>query len=259
MKYFLLVLLCSFSVLGTNAQTKDELKAINKMLEQISKGSQNLHHNTLDSWTPEMKTIGDRNRHRVDSIYALYGWLKPPLISKNASRAYFDVLQYSPEDRQEELQNEAFLAAQAKIIKSGEYYAYVDRLRTTKNLYQIFGTQGKTDEAGNLYFIPIDTTLVNNRKLPVLPPGEYIYFSNPKLITLFFHIYEGRQSIGSEKAQIYIDGIKVGETNKTGFYQITLPKRKKQVEVTIRKGPKNVVELIEFEEQIDWSDYFINL
>lgn len=259
MKYSFLLLLFSLMLSPMKGQTKDEFKAVNKMLEQISKGSKNLHLSTLDSWTPEMKEIGDRNRHRVDSIYALYGWLKPPLISKTASRAYFDVLQYSPTERQEKLQNEAFLAAQSNVIKSGEYYAFIDRLRTSKNLYQIFGTQGKTDEAGNLYFIPIDTTLVHNRKLPILPPGEYIYFSNPKLMTLFIHVYMDIQSIGVEKAQVYIDGIKVGETNKSGFFQTTVSKRKKQIDVTIRKGSRNRVEFISLEENIDWLDSFINL
>lgn len=259
MKYALLILLSYLIVLPANSQSKTELKAINKMLELISKGSQNLHLSTLDSWTPEMKAIGERNREKVDSLYNLYGWLKPPQVSKTASRAYFEVLQYSSKQKQEELQNEVFLAAQAKIIKSGEYYAFVDRLRTSQNRYQIFGTQGKTDPAGSIYFIPIDTTLVNNRKLPILPPGEYIYFSNPKLITIFIHVYSNSEFLGVEDAQIYINNMKVGSTNRTGFFQTTIPKRRKEVDITVRKGSKNSVEHISFDDNRDWIDCFINL
>lgn len=252
---FLFLLAGTFS----KAQTKSDLKEVNRMLELISKGSENLHKSTLDSWTDEMRIIGQRNQHRVDSIYALYGWLKPPLVSKKASRAFFDILLYSSVEKQEEFQNEAYLAAQAKIIKSGEYYLFVDRLRVGKNKYQIFGTQGKTDDAGNFYFIPVDTTLINNRKLPILPPGEYIYFSNPKQITLFIHVFTNNQKKGVAEAQIYLDDSKVGETNSKGFFQLNISKRKPILKLTVRKGNKISNQKIEIDKDFDWIDQFIEL
>lgn len=257
MKKFYLVILILSNISFGFAQDKQTLKEVNTMLELIEKGMASLHKKEMASWSADMIAIQESNVHRIDSLLSRHGWLIPPQVSKKASRAYYEVLLYAPLELQKRYQNEVFTAAKNKAIKSGEYYTFADGIRTQENKYQIFGTQAKTDDMGNLYFIPIDTTLINNRKLPILPPGEYIYFSNPKFVTLFIHIYSAQKKDGVADAQIYLNDNKIGQSNSRGFFQINLPRFRNKIELHIRKGTISKTITLDNSKNQDWIDQVV--
>ena len=237
-----------------------ELQKLNELLEYIGKQADSWHNKKKSQWTDAFLTqraqIDQQHQHLIDSIYPKYGWLKPPLVSKKASRAYFDVIRRAPLAYQEKYPNAVFLAAQEGIIRPAEYYLWIDAMRTQQYKYQIFGTQGKTDELGNFYFIPIDTTLVHNRKLPVLPPGEYIYFSNPDWVTLFVHV---SHSTGQPAAQvqIYNGHSLMGQTNSKGFAQMLLPRFSQPQKLLLKKGKGTKEVSLSNPHKQDWLDLFI--
>ena len=257
-KFCLVLVVLSYVAFGF-AQDNQTLKQVNNMLELIGKGTQSLHKQDMSTWTPEKIAIQENNIQRIDSLLSRYGWLKPPQVSKKASRAYYEVLLYAPIDMQKKYQNEVYSAAKSKAIKSGEYYTFTDRIKILENKYQIFGTQAKTDDVGNLYFIPIDTTLINNRKLPILPPGEYIYFSSPKFVTLFIHIYSQERKEGVADAQIYLNENKIGHSNARGFFQINLPRFRNSIELRIRKGTTTKTITLNNTNNYDWLDETVYL
>ncbi len=240
-------------------QSVAELKQLGQTLEYIAKQSKAWHSkkksHSDEAYFQQMAQVDARHRQQIDSIFARYGWLTPPQVSKKASRAYFEVIQLAPISYQEKYLNEVFKATQARIVQPSEYYLLVDYVRTQQNKYQIFGTQGKTDDLGNFYFVPIDTTLVHNRKLPILPPGEYIYFSNPQWTTLFFHLSDAQANpVG--QVQLYWGDELIGETNAQGFAQILVPRFRGKKTLHYRKGKGSQTVEISNAQGKDWLDIF---
>ncbi len=256
----LIALLAAGTVWG---QAKADFKEVNQYLEQIYKENQNFQSSRKRTFTPEIlarkQIMESTHQTEIDSIFKLYGWLKPPLVSKKATQAYFLVIQQADIPYQQKYQNEVFKAAQERAIKASDYYLFTDRMRMLQNKYQIFGTQAKTDDAGNFYFIPIDTSLVSGRKIPVLPDGDYIYFSGPQFVTLFLHIYNEAMTEGIPQAQIYLDGEKIGETNDKGFFQKRLSRFTNSKEIKIRKNNKEKTIRITNSKNADWLDQNIIL
>lgn len=259
------------------AQEADKLCKVNLTLEKIMDADQNLREKfdcALDSFgdnSPEFilatrnLNISDSiNQQQIDSIFHKYGWLTPPAVSEKASKAYFYVIQHAPYEFQKKYETPVILAFEKGIIDRQEFNFFIDRLAIREQKYQKYGTQIMTDNMGNNYFVPIDTT--NNSTSHFLKEIElrmrnkdFILFSNPDYITLFVHVFNPNTNRPVSSLDVYLNDKKVGKTNARGFFQMLITREKGESLLTVtdaNTGKKQSMRL-KFHEQIDFFDTYL--
>lgn len=271
-----IILLMLFDNSSMQAQEADKLCEVNLTLEKIMDADQNLREKfdcALDSFgdnSPEFilatrnLNISDSiNQQQIDSIFHKYGWLTPPAVSEKASKAYFYVIQHAPYEFQKKYETPVILAFEKGIIDRQEFNFFIDRLAIREQKYQKYGTQIMTDNMGNNYFVPIDTT--NNSTSHFLKEIElrmrnkdFILFSNPDYITLFVHVFNPNTNRPVSSIDVCLNDKKVGKTNARGFFQMLITREKGESLLTVtdaNTGKKQSMRL-KFHEQIDFFDTY---
>lgn len=271
-----ILLFIMFDHSTVQAQEADKLCEVNLTLEKIMDADQNLREKfdcALDSFgdnSPEFilatrnLNISDSiNQQQIDSIFHKYGWLTPPAVSEKASKAYFYVIQHAPYEFQKKYETPVILAFEKGIIDRQEFNFFIDRLAIREQKYQKYGTQIMTDNMGNNYFVPIDTT--NNSTSHFLKEIElrmrnkdFILFSNPDYITLFVHVFNPNTNRPVSSIDVCLNDKKVGKTNARGFFQVLIPREKGEplLTVTDANGEKKQSMRLKFHEQIDFFDTY---
>lgn len=208
--------------------------------------------------------IGDSiNQKQIDSIFHTYGWLAPPIVSEKASKAYFYVIQHAQYEFQKKYKPHVIQAFKKGVIDRQEFIFFIDRLAIREQKYQKHGTQIMTDNIGNNYFVPIDTT--NNSANDFLEDieqrmknNDFILFANNDLITIFVHSFDINTNGPIPFLVICLDGEKIGETNKNGFFQTCITRKKGEsiLTVTDSNTKKTRSRKLNFQEDIDFFDSY---
>lgn len=274
--FICILLLTVFNNSHIKAQDVDEVSDINLRLEKIMDTDQNTRkeldyafehfgHNSPEFIlaTKNLNTSDSINQIQIDSIFHQYGWLTPPSVSEEASKTYFYVIQHAQYEFQKKYKSHVILAFEKGVIDMQEYMFFIDRLAIREQKYQKYGTQILHDNLGNEYFAPIDTT--NNSTSHLLEEmkremqnKDFILFSNHHLITLFVHSFNPITNSPVSSIDIYLDDVKIGETNLGGFFQTLLPRRKGESILTIMNtntGKKQSKKL-DISEHIDFFDTY---
>lgn len=258
------------------AQDIDKVSDINLSLEKIMDTDQSLREKfnyAFESFgdnSPEFMlatknlNINDSiNQKQIDSIFHKYGWLTPPTVSEKASNAYFYVIQHAQYEFQKKYASNVILAYEKGIINMQEFVLFIDRLAIRERKYQKYGTQVMTDNIGNNYFVPIDTT--NNstshiqKKIKIeMKNRDFILFSNHDHIALFIHLFNPITNSPISTIDIYLDDKKIGKANLGGFYQTLIKRKKGESILTIintKTGTKQSKK-IDYHEDIDFFDTY---
>lgn len=278
---FLPVCLCIISFImfdnsNMHAQEADKLSEVNSALEKIMDADQNVRgkfNYALDNFgdnspefilaTKNLNVSDSINQKQIDSIFHHYGWLTPPVVSEKASKAYFYVIQHGQYEFQKKYKSAVILAFENGVIDRQEFNFFIDRLAIREQKYQKYGTQIMTDNIGNNYFVPIDTT--HNSTSHFLKEIElkmknkdFILFSNPDCITLFVHAFNPDTNEPVSSINVYLDDKKIGMTNVRGFFQILITREKGEslLTVTDANGGKKQSKRLKFHEQIDFFDTY---
>lgn len=271
-----IILLILFGNSTMHAQEADKLSEVNLALEKIMDADQNLRERfncALDGFgdnSPEFMlatrnlNISDSiNQKQIDSIFHQYGWLTAPRVSEKASKAYFYVIQHGQYEFQKKYKSAVILAFKNGVIDRQEFNFFIDRLAIREQKYQKYGTQIMTDNMGNNYFVPIDTT--NNSTSHFLKEIElrmrnkdFILFSNPDYITLFVHVFNPDTNEPVSSIIVSLDDKKVSMTNAKGFFQMLIPREKGESLLTVtdaNTGKKQLMRL-KFHEPVDFFDTY---
>lgn len=259
-----------------HAQEVDKVSEINSALEKIMDADQNLREKfnyTLDHFgdnspefilaTKNLNISDSINQKQIDSIFYQYGWLTPPAVSEKASKAYFYVIQHAQYEFQKKYKSSVALAFEKGVIDRQEFNFFIDRLAIREQKYQKYGTQTMTDNIGNNYFVPIDTTHNSTSQFLTeitlrMKNKDFILFSNPDYITLFVHAFNPDANEPVSSLNVSLDDKKVGKTNGRGFFQILIPREKGESLLTVMdadSGKKQTMRL-KFDEQIDFFDTY---
>lgn len=249
---------------------------IDSILEKIMDTDQILREKfnyALDNFgenSPEFRLATKRinrgdsiNQKQIDSIFHKYGWLCPPIVSEKSSKAYFYVIQHAQYEFQRKYKNHVIEAYEKGIINKHENYFFIDRLSIREQKYQKYGTQIMTDNIGNNYFVPIDTIdnsgiCFLNKIKEKMKNKDFIVFSNHNFVILFVHSFNPDTNTSIPFLEISLDNKKIGKTNKNGFFQTRLKRKKGESILTItdtNTGKKQTAKL-NFCDQIDFFDNY---
>ena len=204
--------MCAAVATSTFAQTKcltaDELKQIttqieanttrpfNKKLSQqldklVSKQRERVQNKIAENKSEDtiintLRTARETNTTELCTILKQYGWPTRDLVGEDGEQSMFFMLRNSAaEDLQRDLVPVIIAAVKKGEISKGSFAAYIDRLRTSAGLKQIFGTQA-TIRDGFLVLFPIaDEQHVDaRRKQYDMPPlKEYL-----RGLEVFYHL-----------------------------------------------------------------------
>lgn len=271
-----LVLLIAFNNLNMKAQNSNELSHVNLILEKIMDTDQSLREKfnyALEHYgenapefilaTQKLNMNDSIHQQKIDSIFHKYGWLTPPQVSEKASKAYFYVIQHAQYEFQKKYESEVIPAFEKGVVDKQEFILFVDRLAIRQQKYQKYGTQIMTDNMGNNYFVPIDTTYNSESHLLEevelkMRNKDFILFSNPRLVVLFVHLFNSKTNLPISGVDIYLDDRKIGETNLGGFFQTLIKRKRGESILTVidnNTGRKQSTKL-KFQEQVDFFDTY---
>jgi len=130
----------------------------------------------LDSLYQQMKLHDTQNEARVKAIIAQYGWPGPSLVGRAGSSTVFLVLQHS---NLATIQQYLPLIRQATAkgeLGKGELALMEDRVLIFQNKPQVYGSQVRSNAAGQMEFFPIeDEAHVDERRatMDLGPLAEY--------------------------------------------------------------------------------------
>lgn len=110
-----------------------------------------------DEYHPVMRTVHEKNNHRIKDIILEYGWPGISLVCEDGADAAWFVVQHAvsePEfqERFLVLLRDAVLAGQAKGLQLAMLH---DRVLIQQGKPQIYGSQRGTDGYENVYPLPI--------------------------------------------------------------------------------------------------------
>src|SRR5438105_1923632 len=157
-------------------------KLSDDLIKLAAKQQQRLQDNVADNKSGDtiIKTLRasrEQNTNELCAIVKQYGWPSRDLVGDDGARAAFFLLRNSStSELQRDLLPVIIAAFKKGEIKKTAFAAYIDQLRLSAGLKQIFGTQA-TILNGFLVLFPItDETHVDARRKPYdLPPlREYL-------------------------------------------------------------------------------------
>lgn len=125
------------------------------------------------------------NLIRIKNIIDTYGWLGPNEVGKQGAQTIFLVVQHA-----DSLTQVTYLPLMQEAVKKGkarpqDLALLEDRILTNQGKEQIYGSQVRTNEAGNYEFFPIkDEANVNKRRASVglQPLEEYAKYFDIKYV-----------------------------------------------------------------------------
>ena len=157
-------------------------KLSDDLIKLAAKQQQRLQDNVADNKSGDtiiktLRTSREQNTNELCAIVKQYGWPSRDLVGDDGARAAFFLLRNSStSELQRDLLPVIIAAVKKGEIKKTAFAAYIDQLRLSAGLKQIFGTQA-TILNGFLVLFPItDEIHVDaRRKLYDLPPlAEYL-------------------------------------------------------------------------------------
>lgn len=127
-------------------------------------------------WMKQSK-IDEGNLKKVETIIAKHGYPSDELVGKGASKGIFYVIQHSDVKYQEKYLPIFLKASQKGALRKSTLALMIDRIETSNNRPQIYGTQIGSENGGEDYVYPIrDAQNVDKRRAFVgLPPlNDYL-------------------------------------------------------------------------------------
>ncbi|WP_111598240.1 DUF6624 domain-containing protein [Chitinophaga skermanii] len=247
----------------SQAQQQPNFKQITTTLEQAYERDQSIRERFAKTPmnTPEYKIVRDSLRY-IDStnqaivfpILEQYNWLKSNVTSKNASAAFYYVIQHAELPAQIKYARYMDEAYKAKEISHLDYARFVDRLLFRQGKFQRYGLQQASDPLGNVYCYPMKNIEEVNKQRASLgfgkveddvTAGSIVMAPGVEQLT-HPNVFIGHVSNDSnfkepaENVEILLNGTVIGKTNAKGFVYIALERPyNEEVTLTIQRGAKS--------------------
>lgn len=127
----------------------------------------------------KQRPIDEANLARLEAIIAAHGWPGRTLVGEDGAMGAFLILQHADLPYQKKYLPLARRAAAAGELRTQSLALLEDRVLVREGKKQIYGSQLKSDESGNMVFEPIEDEAnvdARRRSVGLAPLSEYAKF-----------------------------------------------------------------------------------